>query len=41
VASNSPAHFVRRALADLDILADVEVLCTVDDVKRRKPTPRC
>lgn len=39
VASNSPAHFVRRALQDLGILADVEVLCTVDDVKRRKPDP--
>ena len=39
VASNSPAHFVRRALRDLGILEDIEVLCTVDDVQRRKPDP--
>lgn len=39
VASNSPASFVRGVLRDLAILDDVEVLCTVDDVKRRKPDP--
>jgi HAD superfamily hydrolase (TIGR01509 family) len=39
VASNSPTHFVERVLDDLGILADIEVVCTVDDVVRRKPDP--
>jgi HAD superfamily hydrolase (TIGR01509 family) len=39
VASNSPTHFVQRVLRDLGILDDIEVLCTVDDVSRRKPDP--
>lgn len=39
VASNSPETFVRGVLRDLGILDAVEVLCTVNDVKRRKPDP--
>ncbi len=39
VASNSPETFVRGVLRDLGILDAVEVLCTVSDVKRRKPDP--
>jgi HAD superfamily hydrolase (TIGR01509 family) len=39
VASNSPTHFVERVLRDLGVLDAVEVVCTVDDVTRRKPDP--
>jgi HAD superfamily hydrolase (TIGR01509 family) len=39
VASNSPESFVRGVLCDLGVWEDVEVLCTVNDVKRRKPDP--
>ncbi|MBT3375948.1 MAG: HAD family phosphatase [Lentisphaerae bacterium] len=39
VASNSPLHFVERALDDLGVSDLFGVVTTIDDVSRRKPDP--
>jgi len=39
LASNSPLHFVSRALGELGIPDVFEVVTTIDDVARRKPDP--
>ncbi len=39
LASNSPSHFVHAALEEAGLADCFEVICTADDVTRRKPDP--
>jgi len=39
VASNSPAHFVNAALAEVDLIETFDAIITRDDVHARKPDP--
>jgi HAD superfamily hydrolase (TIGR01509 family) len=39
LASNSPLHFVQKALEDVSLFRCFDAVVTIDDVRRKKPAP--